>query len=149
MTQDEYQKALDAIIDKVFREEGLDPDDPNRGELTEEQSKRVTERLVVVTDAKAERDPEFASARLDNLAARDIAQWIKESRPTGEYRENNVIPLNGDGLKFMKHADREDLLAWALLESDERNLEYIRSRLDHWDKRPEIKTLKDLEEAIR
>jgi hypothetical protein len=49
----------------------------------------------------------------------------------------------------MYHLTREHLLSWALLESDDRNLAYIRSRLDLWDRHPECQTLAELEAMLK
>jgi hypothetical protein len=61
------------------------------------------------------------------------------------YRADAVLPLSANERVMMQDALREHLIAWALHESDERLLVYIRSRLDLFDAHPECKTLAELE----
>lgn len=48
----------------------------------------------------------------------------------------------------MPDATRDHLFAWALYEDDERNLAYIKSRLDAWDNHRECRTLGQLERDV-
>jgi hypothetical protein len=73
---------------------------------------------------------------------------FEAERPKGEYRKEAFFPINDRTWKQMQWAKRDDLLVWALLESDDRNLAYIRSRMALWDTHPECRTLAELEATL-
>ena len=94
-----------------------------------------------------EHDPEFATAWFYHLAHQDLEQWEAEHRPMGTYREDSVLKVSETHRVFMRDATREHLLGWALHESDERNLAYVKNRLSLFDAHPECRTLAELEVA--
>jgi hypothetical protein len=149
MTQSEFQKVMDAMIEKQYRALGIDPDDPRGLRSTKRQDKLVHKRHVAEIEAKVKSDPEFRKAYLHHVAALEIAAWEADKRPTGKYREDGILFIDDQKRVSMPWATREHLLSWALQESDERNLAYIKSRLDLWEKYPECKKLEELEAAIR
>jgi hypothetical protein len=148
MTQTELQNVMDAMIEEQYRALGLDPDDPRGVQATPEQQSLAADRYATAVVARMKTDQEFNKAYCHHIAHREIMAVLEEWRPKGEYRADASFPINNRIWKQMPWANREDLIAWALLESDEHNLSYIASRLDAWDKRPECKTLKELEAAI-
>jgi hypothetical protein len=91
-----------------------------------------------------ERNPELGEAAILSLV-KEVWDYPVDC-PTGQYREDAIVSI-GDRRFLMRFLTRESLLAWALHESDERNLAYIKSRLDKWDRHPECKTLAELERA--
>jgi hypothetical protein len=109
--------------------------------------KIVVTSLTKRMQAEMERDPEFKRAYYHDHAADDIATYLREKRPHGLYRQDGILHLGGGQCVLMPQATREHLLAWALREDDERNLAYIKSRLNKWDSHPECKTLAELESA--
>jgi hypothetical protein len=106
---------------------------------------RVREKLMI----EAERDPQFREAALNDRAREIFLRYEAERYPKGEYREDAILPIGEDKRVMMQFITRKTLLAWALHESDERNLAYIKNRLDKWDRHPECKTLAELENAIQ
>jgi hypothetical protein len=145
MTQSEYGARIMSIMDAEYK--AIDGDD-FRAKFGDEMVKKIiTERLAKQLEALVESDPEFKEAYIHNIATRYVKQYEVDKRPTGAYREDGVLPLSENDRVFMSHATRAHLLAWALHEDDERNLAYIRSRLDLWNKHPECKNLKELEEV--
>jgi hypothetical protein len=78
-------------------------------------------------------------------ARADVLRWDAEHRPTGAYREDGVLRLSETERVMMRDATREHLLTWALWEDDDRNLAYIKNRLDLWDAHCDCKTLGELE----
>jgi hypothetical protein len=149
MTQPELEKQMDAMIAGQYRTLGIDPNDPHGIQSTQEQDELVQRRLVAEIDARAESDPEFMDAYLLDAAKQAIDKALADKRPSGKYREDGSIPLSDTMRVQMPWATRGHLLAWALLESDERNLGYIKSRLDLFDVHPECKNLAELEAVIR
>jgi hypothetical protein len=81
------------------------------------------------------------------MAGADIESYLAARRPVGTYRQDGMLKLDRDRYVEMPHATRDHLLAWALHESDDRNLEYIRRTLSKWDAHPECRTLGELEAA--
>lgn len=98
--------------------------------------------------AELERDSEFHKAWCLNVAGENVDRYVSERRPLGAYRKDGVLKLGDDRLVCMPDATRDHLLAWALDEDDERNLAYIKSRLDAWDEHQEYKTLDQLEKDV-
>jgi hypothetical protein len=104
-------------------------------------AKRLARRIQI----ESERDEEFKHAYCYDQAKRDVDEYLTATRPQGAYRQDGMLRLGGGKLIEMPMASHKQLLAWALVEADERNLAYIRSRLDRWDAHPECKTLAELE----
>jgi hypothetical protein len=143
MTEKEYRARIDAMIEAEYEAIGGDDFRAKFGDKMVE--KIVTAALAKRTKALVENDEEFKQAFFYDLAGKDILQWTDARRPAGAYREDGILQLSEKELVFMRSATREHLVVWALHESDERNLTYIRSRLDLWDRHPECKTLAELE----
>jgi hypothetical protein len=148
MTQAEFQKQTDAMIENQYRTLGIDPDDPRGMVTTPEQDKLALERYIAELKAREKSDPEFRDAYINHLVSQTVDRYDIEHRPKGEYREDGTIPLSDTRRVQMPRATREHLLSWALLESDERNLAFIKNRLDLWERHPVCKNLAELEAAI-
>lgn len=80
---------------------------------------------------------------LDALVEHEVNRYLKERRPSGMFRADGIIPLSEELQVEMPMATREHLLKWASVETDERNLAYIKSRLALWE--PRHATLADVE----
>jgi hypothetical protein len=144
MTESEFHAHVDRMIDAQYEALGIDLSSPGV-ECSEEVHALVRERFAKQVAIAVEHDPEFKLAWLLDLAMHHAREWEASRRPTGTYREDGVLPLSEDLRVFMPKATREDLLAWALRENDERNLAYIKNRLELWDFHPECETLAELE----
>jgi hypothetical protein len=148
MTQAELKKVMNAMFAKQYKAIGFDPRDPLCIQPTDEQHALVKERIKAEIKAKGENDPEFREAFYLDMATPYTAA---DKRHNDVFDPDYFISIeehNGRIIR-MRHATREHLISWALLESDEHNLAYIKSRLDLWDAHPECKKLEELEAAIR
>jgi hypothetical protein len=149
MTQAELEKVMNAMFVKHYKAIGFDRDDPHCIRPTDEQHALVKKRIKAEIKAKGENDLEFREAYLLHIAnVATESDWEARCRPTGEYQKDAFLPLGAHRLVAMWGATREQLISWALMEPDERNLAYIKSRLDLWDAHPECKKLEELEAAI-
>src|SRR5262249_1779924 len=135
MTEKEYRSRMSALIEAEY--ELLDASPAYLDDAT--AWKLVVAGLAKRMQAEAERDHEFKCAWHHARAARHIAEYLKDARPQGAYRSDGIIPIDGGLCVQMPMATREHLLAWALQETNERNLAYIKSRLDRWESHPECK----------
>ena len=111
-------------------------------ELTD---KLVKAALVRQMQAEMERDTLFKRVYYHDQASHVVAAYLEDKRPQGVYRQDGILKLAGGKFVEMPIANREHLLAWALQENDERNLAYVKSRLDYWDAHPQCNTLAELE----
>jgi hypothetical protein len=149
MTETEFEKTMDAMLAAQCRALGLDPDDPHGIEPTPEQKEIIHNRFTAEMDAKLKNDQEFKEALAMREVKKVYKQMMAERLPSGEYREDGLLPLSAKEIVEMPWATREHLLAWALLEGNDANLAYIKSRLDLWDAHPECQKLEELEAVIR
>jgi hypothetical protein len=92
-------------------------------------------------------NPEFQDAVIHRCVREEMEKCIEMARPRGFFEVGAMIRIDAKHLVFMENAKRDHLLSWALLESNEKNLEYIKSRLEFW--KPEHATLADVEKDIQ
>jgi hypothetical protein len=151
MTEEQFEARKEEIMDEAFdklSEELLNEfDDETRSAI-------VMQVIVEGCNREAAKDPEFKEVYIRRVASSHIRCFFEDRLPTGAYREDAWIPLDGDGpngtpnrVKQMPRATSKDLLAWQALETDPANLAYIESRLNAW--KPEHQTLADLEKMFR
>jgi hypothetical protein len=143
MTETQFRARIDAMIEAEYESFGGDAFRARFGDAMADEV--LTKCLARRIQAEAEHDDEFRRAYCYDQARRDVGAYLEATRPQGAYRQDGMLRLAGSKLIEMPMASREQLLAWALVEDDERNLAYIRSRLDQWDAHPECKTLAELE----
>jgi hypothetical protein len=146
MTEKEMNARIQAMMNEEYEALGGDG-------LLEKHDKNaiqqlMKERYIEQVKSWLEHDEEFKSAWCAREAKQNIDRYISEHQPSGAYREDAVLRLDKDTLVMMPRATRNHLIAWAMWESDDRNLGYIKSRLDIWDAHPECKTLSELENKI-
>ncbi len=145
MTQAEYKARLDAIIESEYEAIG---GDGFRAQFGDEMlDKLVVPALVKRQNAECERDPEFKAERMRDRAKQEVDAYLGDRQPVGAFREDGWLKVSKTTYVQMPMATRDHLVAWALHESDERNLDYIARTLAKWDRRPQIKTLAELEAA--
>jgi hypothetical protein len=146
MTEAEYRARIDGMIGAEYEALGGDALRSWFGDVLTD--KIVKSGLGRRMQAELERDDQFRLAYCYDQAARDFARYLEDRRPQGSYRSDGILQLALDKCVHMPRATREHLLAWALWESDERNLNYAKTRLDHWGAHPECHTLAELEAAL-
>lgn len=146
MTKQQLTARIDELIDLEYQAIGGDAFREQFGE--EAVNRKIIPAYTARLTAELERDPEFKTAWYHDLARQDVQYWEVGRRPEGAYRPDGVLKLSNDLRVFMPEATREHLLSWALCENDDRNLAYIKIRLDAWDDHPECKNLDQLERAV-
>jgi len=146
MPEREFKAKTDSMIQAEYEALGIDISYPG-AECSLEMHALVKERLTKQIQIELERDPLFKMAWLYDQTKKQIQEWATLRRPTGAYRPDGILTLSENLRVFMPKAARNHLLSWALCEKDERNLAYVKSRLELWDAHPECKTLAELEKA--
>ena len=91
--------------------------------------------------------PEIPRPQLSGLVSEMNTRGYALRRPTGAYRPDGILTITENLRVHMPKATRDHVLDWGLCEQNERNLAYIKSRLELWDAHPECKTLAELEKA--
>ena len=140
MTKKEFDDLQARWIEELIEEL------PHRYRGSGEDDQIITERLTAKVEAELERDPEFAKAFRREQVDIELKRYLTEHRPKGKYDPQAIIPIDDSRrVKEMAYATKDDLFAWALQETDEGNLTYIRLRLDAWKQH---QTLSELEAEL-
>jgi hypothetical protein len=146
MTEEEFRARVAALFDAEYEALGVDTFRALFGDAI--VSKVLAAAVSKRMRTEAEHDDEFSRAWQRAQASLAVGRHLEDAKPKGAYRPDGILPISGDKCVRMPMATREHLLAWALHEADERNLDYIKSRLDWWNSRPQCKTLAELESDL-
>jgi hypothetical protein len=139
-----YNAKIDQLIRQAYS--ALSPDTPSKyGEETADELAKA--EFIALMRAEGKRDPSFQEQVVREAVHAEVLRYLEEHRPTGSYNVDKMFPISETNWVKMPAATKEHLLAWASLESDPDNREYIESRLIHWND-TKHSTLADVEQSL-
>jgi len=145
MPEKEFNARVNSMIEAAYKELGVDL--AYGAEISPKMYALAKARVTKQVEIECERDPLFKMAWLYDQTKKQMQEWATLRRPTGAYRPDGILTITENLRVHMPKATRDHLLDWGLCEQNERNLAYIKSRLELWDAHPECKTLAELEKA--